>query len=88
MGGNDQTQQNIWQLCDLQETLKRKNLRQELELNSSDRDKQVQRAFATALQMQQKSEEEAATLKAELGRAERKRLEDINALMEQVIRRD
>ena len=68
----------------VQEKLKHEQLRQELELKSSDRDEQVQRAFAAALEMQQKSEEEAAALGAELSRTERKRQEDINALTEQV----
>ena len=44
----------------------------------------MQRAFATALEMQQKSAEEAAALKADLARIERKRQEDINMLAEQV----
>ena len=68
----------------LQEKWKRENLRHTLELKSSDHDEQVQRAFATALDMQQKSEEEAAALKAELGRTERKRQKDIDTLAQQV----
>ena len=46
--------------------MKRESLRTELELKSSEHDEQVQRAFAKALEMQQKSEDEAAALKAEL----------------------
>ena len=67
-----------------QEKLKREQLRQELEHKSSDRDEQVQRAFATALEMQRKSEEEAAALKAELERTKRSSQQEIDVLAEQV----
>ena len=67
--------------------MKRETLRQTLELESSDRTEQMQRAFATALEMQQKSADEAAALKAKLALTERQRQEDINALTEQVRRR-
>ena len=70
----------------MQEEWKREQLRQELELKSSDRDDQVQRAFATALGMQQRAEEEAATLKAELEWTTRSNEEKIQALAEQVVR--
>ena len=67
--------------------MKRESLRKTLEFESSDRNEQVQRAFATALEMQQKSADEAAALKAKLALTERKRQEDIEALTEQVGRR-
>lgn len=70
-----------------QEKLRREDLRQTLELKSSDRDEKVQRAFAKALEMQQTSAEEAAALKAELARIEHKRQEDVDELAEQVARR-
>ena len=55
-----------------------------LTLKNSGRDDEVQRTFAAALEMQQKSAEEAAALKAELSLTKRKRQEDIDALAEQV----
>ena len=64
--------------------MKREKLRQALEVESSNHDEQVQQAFAKALEMQQKSEEEAAALKAELALAKRKQQEDIDAVTEQV----
>ena len=67
-----------------QEKLKREQLRKELEFKSSDNDDKVQRAFATALEMQQQSAEEAAALKAELERTTRSNEEKIHALTEQV----
>ena len=69
-----------------QEKLKREQLRKELEFRSSDNDDKVQRAFATALEMQQQSAEEAAALKAELERTTRNNQQEINALAEQVRR--
>lgn len=64
--------------------MKREELRQELELKSSEHDKQVQRAFATALEMQQKSEEEAQALKAELARSQRTNQQEMIAFAEKV----
>ena len=68
----------------MQEKLKREQLRKELEFKSSDNDDKVQRAFATALEMQQQSAEEAAALKAELEQTTRSNEEKIHALTEQV----
>ena len=68
----------------LQEKWQRETLRQTLELKSSGRDEEVQRAFAKALEMQQNSAQEAAALKAELAQTTRKSQEDIEALAEQV----
>ena len=68
----------------LKEKLKRENLMQTLKLKSSGREEKVQRAFAKALEMQEQSAAEAAALKSELARTERKRKEDIDALTEQV----
>lgn len=61
---------------------------EQMELTSSGRDERVQRAFATALEMQRKSEEEAGALKSELERTARSNKEEINALLEQVGRRN
>lgn len=68
----------------LQEKWQRETLQHTLELKSSGDNAEVQRAFATALEMQHKSAEEAAALKAELAQTTRKSQEDINALAEQV----
>ena len=67
--------------------MKRENLQKELERKSSEHDEQVQRAFAKALEMQQKSEDEAAALKAELDRTTRSNDDKILALTEQVVRK-
>ena len=64
--------------------MKREKLRQEMQVQSFDHDDQVQRAFATALEMQQKSAEEAADLKAQLAWTERQKHEDMDILTEQV----
>ena len=64
--------------------MKREELRQKLEIKSSEHDQQVQRAFATALEMQQKSEEEAEALKAELARTKRQNQQEMIALAEKV----
>lgn len=64
--------------------MKREDLRQTLELESSEREENVQRAFATALELQQESAEEVAALKTELARTQRERQEDVDALVDQV----
>ena len=64
--------------------MKREELRRELEIKSSEHEKQVQRAFAAALEMQQKSAEEAEALKAELARTKRNNQEEMIALAEKV----
>ena len=64
--------------------MKREDLRQTLELESSEREEKVQRAFATALELQQQSVEEVAALKTELARTEHERQQDIDALVNQV----
>ena len=66
--------------------MRREQLRQKLELKSSGLEENVQRAFAAALEMQQKSEEEAAALKAELARTTRNNHNNTDALAEQVSR--
>ena len=68
----------------VQEKLKREQLRKELEIKSSDNDEQVQRAFAKALEMQQQSAEEVATLKAELELTKRSNEENLHAITQQV----
>lgn len=55
-----------------------------MEIKSSNRDDRVQRAFAAALEMQRKSEEEALALKSELGRTAQSNEEEIKKLLEQV----
>ena len=70
----------------MQESLRREHLQEKLELKSSDREEQVQRAFATALDMQQRTEAEATALKAELARTTRNNQEEMHALTEQVRR--
>lgn len=64
--------------------MKREELREELELKSSQHDEEVQRAFVKALEMQQKSEDEAEALKAELARKTRANQQKLDALTEQV----
>ena len=71
--------------CSMQESLRRKDLLETMELRSSGHDEQVKRAFAQALEMQQTSTEEAANLKAELKRTVRSNQEKIDALLEQVM---
>ena len=68
----------------LQEKFKRENLRQTLELKSTEREEKMQQAFATALEMQQQSADEAAALKDELARTKRKSQQAIDALAAQV----
>ena len=68
----------------MQEKSKRENLRTELEIKSSEHDEQVQRAFAQALEMQQKSEDEVTALKAELEWTTRISQQKILALAKQV----
>ena len=64
--------------------MKRDNLRKQLELKSSEREDQVQRTFAKALQMQEKSAEEAAALKIELARTIENNEKELQSLAEQV----
>ena len=64
--------------------MKRDNLRKQLELKSSEREDQVQRTFAKALQMQEKSAEEAAALKIELARTIENNEKKLQSLAEQV----
>ena len=68
----------------MQEDAKRRLLRQELELQSSDRENNVMKAFATALEMQQTTEEKANALESELERTTRSNQQEMDALMEQV----
>ena len=68
----------------LQENLKREDLRQTLELESSKREEKVQKAFATALEMQQQAAEEVTALKSQLKWTERERQQDIDAVVNQV----
>lgn len=67
----------------LQEKVKRDKLRTQLELESSERQEQIQRTFAKALQMQEKSVEEAAALKTELARKKENNEEKLQSLVEQ-----
>ena len=62
----------------------RENLREELELQSSDRENTMSRAFSTALEMQQNTEEEANALKTELEWTTRNNQQEMNELVEQV----
>ena len=64
--------------------MKRDDLRKQLELKSSERQDQVQRTFAKALQMQEKSAEEAAALKIELARTIENNEKKLQSLAEQV----
>lgn len=64
--------------------MKRDNLRKQLELKSSEREDQVQRTFAKALQMQEKSAEEAAALKIELALTKENNKKELQSLVEQV----
>ena len=64
--------------------MRREHLRQDLELKSSDREEKMQRAFATALEMQQRTQEEADALKAELKWTTRNNQHQIDALALQV----
>ena len=59
-------------------------LQQQLEVKSAGNEEKVQRAFAAALEMQQKSVEEAFTFKAELERTIRQNQEEMNVLTKQV----
>ena len=68
----------------LQEKVKCDKLRTQLELESSERQEQIQRTFAKALQMQEKSVEEAAALKTELARTKENNEEKLQSLVEQV----
>lgn len=68
----------------LQERLKQENLRKELDLRSSQREKQMQQTLSTALEMQKKSVEEAAALNDELARIKQTNKEQMHALKEQV----
>ena len=74
----------VIQCCVAQENLKREHLLKKMELTSSDRDKTVQKAFAKALEIQQKSAEETAALKVELEQTEHSNLEAIFELKQQV----
>ena len=67
----------------LQEKVKCDKLRTQLELESSERQEQIQRTFAKALQMQEKSVEEAAALKTELARTKENNEEKLQSLVEQ-----
>ena len=64
--------------------MKRDDLRKQLEFKSSEREEQVQRTFAKALQMQEKSAEEAAALKIELARTKENNKKELQSLVEQV----
>ena len=64
--------------------MKRNNLRKELELKSFEREEQVQRTFAKALEMQEKSSEEATALKTELARTKDINEKKLQSLAEQV----
>ena len=64
--------------------MKQENLRKELDLRSSDREKEMQRAFATALEMQKKSAEEASALKNELARTKQTNEQEMHVLKKQV----
>ena len=66
------------------QNLRRENLRKELKLKSTDREKKMQRAFATALELQQHTEEKATALKAELAKIKHSTQQEIDALKEQV----
>ena len=68
----------------VQEKLKREKLRKELESESADREEKMQVAFATAVELQQKAQEEASALKAELARATLDGQQAIDALAVQV----
>ena len=68
----------------MQEKMKRDDLRKQLEFKSSEREEQVQRTFAKALQMQEKSAEEAAALKIELARTKENNKKELQSLVEQV----
>ena len=65
--------------------MRRDQLRQELELQSSGRENKVLRAFATALEMQHNTEEEAVALKSELEWAMHNSKQQMNTLVEEVL---
>ena len=64
--------------------MKRELLQQELEQKSSDRENNALKAFATALDMQQTTEEKANALKRELEWTTRTNQQEMDALVEQV----
>ena len=64
--------------------MKRAKLIQALESKSSDHQQELERAFAKAVEMQQKAEEKALALTTELTQTERKNQDEIKALTEQV----
>ena len=72
----------------VKDNLKREDLRQTLETQSSDLEIKMQQEFAAALEMQQKSAEEATALKAELARTARDNESEMNELAEKVRRGD
>ena len=64
--------------------MRRDQLRQELELQSSSRENKVLRAFATALEMQHETEEKAVALKTELEWAMNNSKQEMNMLVKEV----
>ena len=60
------------------------HLQQQIEDKSAGNEEKVQRAFAAALEMQQKSAEEASNCRAELERTMRQNKEEMNVLAQQV----
>lgn len=70
----------------VKDNLKREDLRQTLETQSSDLEIKMQQEFAAALEMQQKSAEEATALKAELVRTAHDNESKMKELAEKVRR--
>ena len=64
--------------------MKREQLRQELELQSTGRESKMKQAFSKALELQQNSEENATALRAELSNTTRRNQQEIDVLTEQV----
>ena len=71
----------------MQENLRRENLRQQLELKSSERNEQLQQAFAKALDMQHEAEKKVAALTAELTQTKRENQDEIISVTEKVVLR-
>ena len=69
----------------LQERLKQENLRKELDLKSSEREKQMQQTLSTALEMQKKSVEEAAALNDELARTKETSKEQMHEGVDELV---
>ena len=67
-----------------QEKLKREKLEKDLERKSAEREEKMQQAFVRAVDMQQKAQEEAADLKAELTQTTRNGQREIDVLTVQV----